>query len=178
MAQHHVFDSHRHLTSFGMLFPDGRIKPTFLMASLGDFTDRDFKTHHLDQLGLRRDKDFTVVTTPELPTDVLGEYNRRGHGGRRTVLSLTGMLVAITKSGSTFGDDFMFWLYDEVVPQIVYGAPTPEDHPTLIETRDRFAQASDDMLNVAGQEGWRGELTRLTMADLVNTAIKVTENSR
>lgn len=184
----YVFDEHRHLTGFQMLFPDSEIKPAFLLTSLSDFTQCDFETKHLRQHGLRRDVDYFVVATPDLPADALGWYNSskievpgrhnnigdRRQGSRRTVLSLTGMLKLVTRARTDFGDRLCDWLYDEVVPSMM--RDQFNNDPMLQELRDVVVRMGEEISDLQATLGLEGTYGDLTLNDLVGTAVEVAEN--
>ena len=106
----------RTLTGFQMLFPDGEIKPAFLLTDIQSLTDQMIRTAHLRQFGLEEGIEFMVVNVSELPPTVLPQDN--GRPGRRTVLSDSGLYEVLMLTRSPLGASLRHWLSRKVMPAV------------------------------------------------------------
>jgi prophage antirepressor-like protein len=135
-----IYDASHHLTGFEMLYPDGGIRASFTLTAVQTLTERQIRTGHLRQLGLREGTDFTVVNASELPVTVLNQDSMRG---RRTVLSYSGLLQLVLRAGNNdFSNRLRWWITDEVIPGIMrdgyYRASDVDEMVT--ELRERVSQ--------------------------------------
>jgi len=111
-----VYDEYHHITSFEMLWPDGTIKPTFLLTSLRQLAEREVRAGHLRQFRFREGVDFMVVGVTELPDTVLNQDSMRGS---RAVLSFSGLLRLVLRGTSDFSVRVQEWVVDDVIPDVL-----------------------------------------------------------
>ena len=119
------------LSEFAMKFLDDEIKPAYLLVDVEKLLGREFTTHNLMDQGLARGINFLVENASDLPTgvqdlNVLGAAN-----GKRTVVSLDGLIRLIMAERNEYGEKVRKWLSEIVVPKALRAYPTISDHPTL-----------------------------------------------
>lgn len=124
------------LTEFPMLFADGETRPAYLLSSVTKVLRVEILTQNLKDKGLIEGIDYIVKNTTDLP-DGVSDMNILGNvNGKRTVLSLPGLVKLVMVEKSEYSDQIRSWLANVVVPKAVKTHPKMSDHPVLTMFRD------------------------------------------
>lgn len=164
-----VYDRSHHLTGFDLLYPDGQIRPSFLLVDVQELTERRVTTNHLRAAGLEEGVDFFVARHTDVPLEALGSASKQesiGRGGARfyTVLAIPALIHAFMTGNSDFSRRMRLWVYREVIPGIL---------------RDGYYRAADVDAMVTELRGEVEHLRRLieagfgdmTLGDLAGDAL-------
>jgi hypothetical protein len=108
-----VYDEYHHITGFEFLFPDGKFKSAFLLTSVSQLSGHQVVPDHLRQFRFREGVDFLVVNASDLPHTLLSQESMRG---RRTILSLSGLMRLVLRGTSDFSVKVQEWVVDVVIP--------------------------------------------------------------
>lgn len=124
------------LTEFPILFPDGEVKPAYTLVALARLFNKEFVIENLEDYGLIRGIDFVVKNTTDLPDGVV-DMNVLGNvNGKRTVISLPGLIKLVLADKNEYSDPVRSWLANVVVPKAIKANPKMSDHPVLTMFRD------------------------------------------
>jgi hypothetical protein len=153
--KHYINPMAERFTEFPMLFNDGEVKPAYLMSSIGKLLSTELSTDNLRDLGLVDGVDFLVKNTTALPDGVVDLNALDVVNGKRTVVSLAGVIKVVIRSRGDYSDRIVGWLSNRVIPKALKAYPTMHDNTVLTMFRydlNRMADLTAEEINGAGDE--------------------------
>lgn len=122
------------LSEFPMEFGD-EVKPAYLLTDVEKLLNREVNSTELERTGLVRNRSFLVKNASDIPDGVQDMNVLGAANGKRTVVSLDGLIKLILSDRYVYDNKVNEWVTNIVVPKALRAYPKYNDDPALVMLR-------------------------------------------